>query len=286
MPPPAALEPNAALRALTRWTRNYDRAFETGDWDDLRGGCHPDLVFDDRRRLALLDGGVDLMVASARERGTAGARPSWNPLAVYGERLAVVRLLWSGGPPDGRFEIEYHCVTECDHDGLVTAFLLFDTDDARATQLAALSRWAAVDPEVAAEVTAPVWQAGDSFNEKDSAKWRAAFADNLVVEDRRHAGMGRLEGADAYTESVEALWALAPATEAESGWRWLAFDRQGAITIIHRRGTMPDGGGAFESEYLYLYLVAGGRITYVELFEMDALDLALARFDELRSARG
>ena len=42
------------------------------------------------------------------------------------------------------------------------------------------------------------------------------------------------------------------------------------------------GGGAFESEYLYLFLSRGGRITHVELFELDALDAALARFEELR----
>jgi class 3 adenylate cyclase/ketosteroid isomerase-like protein/tetratricopeptide (TPR) repeat protein len=282
-PPPITVEPNLALKSLTAWTEDYGRAFETEGWDELRRSCHPDMVFEDRRRLALLDGGVDLMVAAARERGAIGARPSWIPVAVFGERVAAVKMLWSGGPPDGRFEIEYLCVTECDQDSLVTAFVLFDTDDSRRMQDDALSRWTQLKPDVVTEVTAPAWQVVDAFNEKDSAKWRATFADDLVVEDHRRTGMGRLDGVDAYTRSVEALWALAPDTKVEEGWGWPVFDRHGAISVIDRTGMMPHRGGGFENEYLLLYLVAQGRITRVELFEMDALDLALARFEELRS---
>jgi ketosteroid isomerase-like protein len=63
-------------------------------------------------------------------------------------------------------------------------------------------------------------------------------------------------------------------------WVW---DRHGAVTDVRRTGTVP-GGGDFESEYLHLCTVAHGRITRVELFELDDLDAALARFEELRRA--
>jgi hypothetical protein len=53
------------------------------------------------------------------------------------------------------------------------------------------------------------------------------------------------------------------------------------MPVLRRTGTVPDGGD-FESEYLYLCLTGQGRITHVELFEMNALDKALARFEELR----
>ena len=52
---------------------------------------------------------------------------------------------------------------------------------------------------------------------------------------------------------------------------------------MRRKGIVPDGGGEFESEYLFLCLVAQGRITRVEMFEIDALDAALARFEALRA---
>ncbi len=266
---------------MSDWFDAYDRAFETGSWDELRRGCHPGFVFDDRRRMALLRGSVDLMVASARERAAMGARPEWHPVGFFGDRVFVMRVLWVGGPSDGPFEIEYLGVVECDENGLLTAFVLFDLDDARAAQREAWARWAAIEPDVAAVLT-PVGEALDAFNEKSAAKWRAAFADDLVVEDHRLAGMGRVEGADAYTESIVALWKLAPVTHADLGWRWPALDRHGAITVLRRTGTVPDGGGDFENEYLYLYVVAQGRIARVEMFEMDALDKALARFEELR----
>jgi ketosteroid isomerase-like protein len=107
------------------------------------------------------------------------------------------------------------------------------------------------------------------------------FTDDLVVEDHRLVGMGRIDNADDYTASLVALWELAPVTRAELGWAWPAADRHGAIAALRRTGTVPDGG-EFESEYLYLYLVEQGRINHVELFEMHALDEALERFEALR----
>ena len=271
------------MRAMSSWFDAYDQAFEAGTWDELRRGCHPSFVFDDRRRMALLHGDLDLMVASARERAAMGARPEWHSVGFFGERVVVLRVLWVGGPSDGPFEIEYLGVAECDDNGLLTAIVLFDLDDARAAQREAWTRWAAVEPDVAAVVT-PIGDALDAFNEKSAAKWRAAFADGLVVEDHRLAGMGRIDGADSYTESVVAPWKIAPVTHGDAGWRWLALDRHGVITVLGRTGTVPDGGGDLENEYLYL--VAQGRITRVEMFEMNVLDKALARFEELRGSDG
>jgi ketosteroid isomerase-like protein len=131
-------------------------------------------------------------------------------------------------------------------------------------------------------VVTPLGEITDAFRERDPVKWRAQFADDLVVEDHRFTGVGRLEGADAYAASVVALWEIAPLDyRAENGWFWPAFDRRGAISVLRRTGIVPDGGGPFETEYLYLYLVAQGRITRVEMFEIDALAAALARCEEL-----
>jgi ketosteroid isomerase-like protein len=231
--------------------------------------------------MALLHGGLDLMVASARERAAIGARPQWRPIGLFGDRVTVGKVLWVGGPADGQYEIEYLGVAECDENGLLTGIAMLDLQDAREAQREAFARWSAIEPDLAAVAMAVVVPA-DAFNEKNSEKWRAAFADDLVVEDHRLAGMGRIDGPDAYTESIVALWKIAPDSHAEVGWRWLAIDRHGAISVLRRTGAVPDGGGDFESECLYLYLVRDGRITRVELFEMNALDKALARFEALR----
>ncbi len=66
----------------------------------------------------------------------------------------------------------------------------------------------------------------------------------------------------------------------EWGWVWLAASPLGVCTVIRRWGDVPDGG-AFESEYLQIVLVADRRIAHVELFEMDDVDAAIRRFEEL-----
>jgi hypothetical protein len=274
----AIARPNAATAAIDRW-----QAFDAGvatDWAALRASCTPGMIFEDRQGFARLCGDRELMIASMRER-TASGTAERRLIGTAGERVAITRVLWSGGPSDGRFEIEYLSVVEVDEAGLVTAIILFGAADARAAQREAWARWAAIDPAAGA-VAAPLGEIIEAFNAHDRGRWRAQLADELVVDDHRRTGFGRLEGADAYTDSAVALWQLAPETRVEAGWHWPAFGRHGAISVVRRIGSIPDGGGAFESEYLYLYLVARGRITRIEMFEPDHLDAALARFEERR----
>jgi ketosteroid isomerase-like protein len=93
--------------------------------------------------------------------------------------------------------------------------------------------------------------------------------------------MGRLEGAESYAESVAALRHLAPDSTVAMGWQWLAFAPHGALTVLRRTGTIRDGG-AYEVEHLFLLTVERGRVTRLELFELEDVDAALARFEELQ----
>ena len=61
------------------------------------------------------------MIASLRERAASATQVESRLLGTAGERIAVLRMLWSGGPADGRFEIEYITVIEVDAAGLLTA---------------------------------------------------------------------------------------------------------------------------------------------------------------------
>jgi hypothetical protein len=96
--------------------------------------------------------------------------------------------------------------------------------------------------------------------------------------------MGRLEGADRYVESVEALWRLSATTHLELGWFWLAVRPGVQLLTIRRTGDVKDGG-SFESDYLALTLQADGLGTRLEMFELEDLDRALARFGELTAER-
>ncbi len=228
VPLPAWAKPNAAAATLERWQAAFAAGVDGGDWEPMRGLCAPGMVFEDRRRLALLSGDRELMIASARERARVGARPEGRPVGIAGDRVAVARTLWTGGPPDGRFEIEYLSVVEVDEAGLFTAIIFFDADDALAAQREAWARWAAIEPDVAANL-ALLGRQVDAFNAHDLGAFLATVADDVVVVDHRRTGMGRLEGAGAFAASIEALWSLAPGTTA-AGWHWPAYDRHGVLT--------------------------------------------------------
>jgi ketosteroid isomerase-like protein len=220
-----------------------------------------------------------MLLSSIRERAEAGARLERVELfGTAGARVAVQRVLWGGGDSEDRFEMEFLVAQQVDEAGRLAMTINFDVDDARAAQREMWALWAAIEPHVVA-FTTPLGELIDAFNAGDRDRWRAQFADGFVIDDQRRTGFGRLEGAEAYVDSVAALWELAPETQVQAG-HWLAYNSHGAIAHVRRTGVIPDGGD-FESDNLSLLMVSGGRITRVELFEVAASDKALARFAEL-----
>src|SRR5262249_15613982 len=154
------------------------------DWDALRASCAPDMVFEDRQGFARLCGDREMMIASLRERIASDARPERQLLGTAGQRIAITRMLWTGGPPDGRFEIDDLTVIEVDAAGVIVATILFGPRDDRAAQREAWARWAAIDPAAGA-VTTAFDAVLDAANDHDLPRYRALFADELVVEDHR-----------------------------------------------------------------------------------------------------
>jgi hypothetical protein len=110
---------------------------------------------------------------------------------------------------------------------------------------------------------------------------RAALADDVVVDDRRRAGQGVVEGADAYLATVVVLWDLAPDIQFNTAPGMLVVERHGSVGAGRGLGTFPEGG-AFDNYMVHLSIVVAGRITRLELFELEDLSLALARLEELR----
>jgi class 3 adenylate cyclase len=269
---------NRATAAMEGWESLFEAALASGDWERVRARCAPDMRFEDRTHVARVAGDRDLYVESMRARAELGARPAITVIGAAGDRVAIVHSLWTGGPAEGRFEMELFAVIEVDEAALLCAMILLD--DARAAQREAWARWAAIEP-LAQAPTAWIAKAADAFNARDRAAIRVAFASDLVVEDHRRTGMGRMECADAYVASLAALWELAATVQVEFGRFWPAVGRHGALTTVRRAG-MVAGGGAFESEDLYLFLVERGCVTHVEMFELEDLDRALERFDALR----
>ena len=200
-------------------------------------------------------------------------------IGTAGDRVAIGRVLWAGGPADGRFEVEFLSVFEIDADGLCCALIFFEPDDLRAAQREAWARWAAIDPTVA-PMTNYAGAVVDAWNAQDPERLRAVLSEDLVAADHRRTGIGRSEGRDAYLRSVVALWELAPDSRLEAGLVWLAHAPHAGLYLCRRAGVLPDGG-EFVSEFLALAVVERGLTARLEVFETDAADAALARFAEL-----
>ncbi|MFN2375302.1 MAG: AAA family ATPase [Candidatus Binatia bacterium] len=279
----ALLKPNLAIAGMEHWSAAYDTGFDTGNWDAVCATLAPGFVFDDRRRLVLIRGDSELMIASLREHAANQASFDWKAIGGFGDRVAVGRTLWSGGPPDGRFEIEYLSVIEVDEDGRPVAFVLFDVVDATAAQREAFARWGTIEPEKAS--LANVREITDAWNGKKLEILRARFAEDMVANDRRRTGFGRLEGRDAYLRSVTALWELAPQSRLELGWIWFVSAPHGGVLAGERSGTVLDGG-ELASDFLVVLLLADGIARFLEVYEVDDLEAALARFEELSVGRG
>jgi hypothetical protein len=63
---------------------------------------------------------------------------------------------------------------------------------------------------------------------------------------------------------------------------YVAVEEHGHLAVTRRFGTLVEGGGEFENVYVRLERYEGDRIVAAELFELDDLDLARARLEELR----
>lgn len=80
---------------------------------------------------------------------------------------------------------------------LISAFVLFDADDGRSARREAWARWAVIELEVAATV----WLGADlcdGFDARDGARVRSLCADDLLYDDRRRTGVGRMAGLEIF----------------------------------------------------------------------------------------
>jgi ketosteroid isomerase-like protein len=109
---------------------------------------------------------------------------------------------------------------------------------------------------------------------------RAALPDDFVFDDHRRTGLGRLEGADAYLPAVAAVFEQSPDAIGET-LHYLEVDTHGCLSVTRLFGTLVDGG-PFENVAVQISHLRGSRFVAVELFELEDLERARARFDELR----
>ncbi|HVH16845.1 MAG TPA: nuclear transport factor 2 family protein, partial [Myxococcota bacterium] len=274
-PDPLRIPPNAATRAIDV----HQLAFAAGDWDALADDIAPGMVFDDRRRGVLVSGDRDQFIRGCRMIGSTQARLSTTLLATAGDRLALEHERWSGSADGGgAYEAENLSVVEVDADGHIAAIVAFDPDDHRAA--AAEMRERFFRGEAAPFMPRSAMELLRAWDDHDLARVRAAIPDDFYLHDHRRTGVGRVDGADAYVESVSALFEHAPDLAADTLYQ-LALEEHGSLSVGRTHGRLAEGG-AVESVFLRLNEYTGGRVVGMELFELESLDAARARFEALR----
>jgi hypothetical protein len=210
---------------------------------------------------------------------SADARYERRLLAVFGDRVDLERLVVSAGPAGGRFEVEYRQVTEVDEAGQIVLRVTFEPGDWRAAQREALARVMAGDA-VAAVALAPLPELLEALADLDHARMRALLADDLVYEDHRRTGVGRVDGVAAFLESIAATWGLVRGFQIDV-LSIRAIERRRVVMTLRASGTLAEGG-EFESLFAAASVVEDGLVTRIDMFEIDQLDAALARLAELR----
>jgi hypothetical protein len=160
----------------------------------------------------------------------------------------------------------------------IIAAIAFDPDDRRAASAEMLDRYARSE---AARVTHP---SGMEFQrallEHDLERCRATIPDGFVFHDHRRTDGGRFESVDEFIAWLAALVELSPDAIIEPLY-YVAVEKHGFLTVAHTYGTLAEGG-EFESVFVQLALHRGGAPVGAEVFEIEDLDLARARFEELR----
>jgi hypothetical protein len=272
-PDPLAIPPNAAARASDRVRECLLRE----DWVALRDFAAPGFRFEDRRRIALVSGGIDLYVRNLQVvRSYPALRPTRELLATAGDRVAVSRLLYSGGTPDGVFEGEFLILAELDAEGRLLAIVHFDPDD-RGAAFEELQRRFVAGEAGGSAGQAAIAGLARGFTRRAWDEVRACFTPDAVMEDHRTLGFGEL-GVEGWLDSLRTLPELAPDVQMEP-LRILAWSTRGCVSLVRVCGTRE--GGAFENLLLSVGFTPGDRIQRLEVFDVADAERALARFATL-----
>jgi hypothetical protein len=181
------------------------------------------------------------------------------------------------------WERESLTVEEVDAEGRIVAVIIFDVEDRAAASDELVERHArSTFPPALADRIVEMIRARRS---RDLTRFRASLSDGFYFDDHRRTGFGRVEGADAYTAAVAAFFELSPDLTIGEPLYYLAVERYGALYVGHTFGTLAEGG-EFETVYVAIVLYGNDRPLGAELFELEDLERARARFAELSAERG
>jgi DNA-binding SARP family transcriptional activator len=265
---PARRLENAASHAAER----YMAYFADRDWGELAKILADDICTEDRRHIvgAGIKHGRDAEIANLRAAADVGILYFTSVvIAARGERLVLAHL--SGGQGGSEeFLNEVLGVAEINSDNQISAIVVFELDDFDSALAELDARYLAGEAAAYAQVVQPVM---DTVGELDRHEPGPMLA-RLSFADHRRVPFGSAEN---YGRAIEELWTLVP--DARNWMRAVhALDAHGLVSTLVIEGTDAHGN---ELEWVrtFLYLSDGPR---VDVYDEADLDVALARFEELR----
>jgi ketosteroid isomerase-like protein/tetratricopeptide (TPR) repeat protein len=275
-PPPLARFENDA----SRHGATCVRLFAAGDYDTHRRLFAEQFRYHDRRRMALLELDYDRFEAFIRYAGDGRtSRVDFRTVATRGERLALWRAaIEVAGGDVGPSEIEFLNVTELDDRGLATAYVRFDPDDLDAAYAELDRRWE-TDSDWAGSLRA----LGDAITARDWGSIPALMAPSFVQHDHRRLSLlGTTRGAEAWANNLRTLVELAPDAVLRAGHA--RTTPRGWMLQSTWEGTRE--GGAFELPFVAVHEVdERGALVRADLYDLDQVDEAFARFEALSAER-
>lgn len=263
---------NAASRTYERWLASY----RGRDWETMAETMADDIVHDDRRRAANggMQNGRDAVVANMLAIADVGVKNiEFSVIATRGDRLMLGRQRVSGDERPDAFGIDVLIVVEVDADNRFAFGVAFDPDDLDAAFAELDARFGTGEAATHAQMWSLIAQGYATFNGRELPP---TTTDWEIVDHRRGspfqsgdleayllAGWDVLADVTMFVESVHRL------------------SNVGAVITHAGVGASRDG---FDAEWrMIALLVAGSPTNRCEFFDEADLDVALARFDELRS---
>lgn len=250
-----------------------------GDWSGVRELLADDIAIEDRRRAVNsgIQRGRDAAVADMRSAIDLGLTDiSLTVIATRGDHLELCRTCISYQDQPEAFRIEFLSVLETNADDRIVSRIAFDLNDIDAAFEELDARYVAGDAAAHADIWSVVAKVPAQFNRHELF---TTTPDPAYIDHRR---LVSIEGAD-LAASVRAVWDITSdaSVHIEAVHR---LSERGALFTEMLKMTSRDGFDA-EVRMLMLFIVDGGLISRVEVFDEQDLDAALARFDELDRSR-
>ena len=268
---------NEAARAV----RSSHVAWTARDWEAYADHYSSSCRFVDRKSVSRTEVGRDEFLASMRAPfGFEERHVAVEILATRGERLVLTRETFTGSTRlVGESETSQLELTEIDEDGRFEVVIWFDPDDLDAAHEALDFRYVAIEPRISAATMDVTRRFREAYAARNWDAAAEATAPTAEFVDHRPLGWGVLDR-DGYLASLRTLPDVAP----DAGLRMRhvidASDRA-ALAVWE-----VSGSSGFEIQTVIVNTTDDfGRIRRLEIYDLDQLDEARARYEHVSQSQ-